>query len=395
MQPIDFKSLFYEYNPWWSGNVPDITMIERQTVLSSLYPLMTTPDVIMLSGLRRVGKTTTIKYLIRYLIQQKKINPTHCFYISMDDYQLKNLSIIDVINEYRVMMKLSVTEKIFIFLDEITYANDFQIQLKNLYDKGCVKCIVSSSSSSLLKDDSAHLTGRKRIVEINPLNFEEYLLFKNIQVTPADNRLLETYFLDYMKTGGIPEYVLRGDREYLVNLVDDIITKDIIAKHNIRQPTIIKEFFILLMERAGKQISINKIAHILDISVDSAKRYLSLFEETYLIHLVSRFGKTNETLLSPKKVYATDVGIRNAVVGFRDKGAVFENIIFMAIKQHQPHYLYQEKHEIDFVFDDTLLEVKYHSDLTEKQKELFEHFHASKKLIIRNYDDFKRFTHNA
>lgn len=395
MQPLDFKALFHEYNPWWMGEMPEITMIERPLVLFPLYPLMQTCDVIMLSGLRRVGKTSTIKYLIRYLIQQKKINPAHCFYVSMDDYQLKDLSITDVINEYRTIMTLSVTEKIFVFLDEITYAEDFQIQLKNLYDKGHVKCIVSSSSSSLLKDDSAHLTGRKRIVEINPLNFEEYLLFKNIQIAPADNRLLETYFLEYMKTGGIPEYVLRGDREYLVNLVDDIITKDIIAKHNIRQPSIIKEFFILLMERAGKQISINKIASILNISVDSAKRYLSLFEETYLIHLVSRFGKTNETILAPKKVYATDIGIRNAVVGFQDKGAIFENIVFMAIKQHQPQYLYQDKHEIDFVFDDTLLEVKYHSDLTEKQKELLDAFPMKKKIIIRNYAAFKHFTDNA
>lgn len=391
MQPHDLKELFYEYNPWWSGDMPDMVMIERPAILSSLYPLMQTRDVIMLSGLRRVGKTSTIKYLIRYLIQQEKINPAHCFYISMDDYQLKNLSITDVINAYRIIMKLSVTEKIFVFLDEITYAADFQIQLKNLYDKGHVKCIVSSSSSSLLKDDSAHLTGRKRIVEINPLNFEEYCLFKNIHVAPADERLLETYFLEYMKTGGIPEYVLHGDREYLVNLVDDIITKDIIAKHNIRQPGVIKEFFILLMERAGKQISINKIANILSISVDSAKRYLSLFEETYLIHLVSRFGKTNETILSPKKVYATDIGIRNAVVGFRDKGAIFENIVFMAIKKYEPQYFYQDQNEIDFIFDDTLIEVKYHAALTEAQQKLFESARVEKKIIIRSYADFKRF----
>ncbi len=388
---MDFEALFHQYNPWWTGELSIASTIERKNVLSQLYPLMENNDVIMLTGLRRVGKTITMKSLIYYLLETKKIVAQHCFYISMDDYQLKNLSVMDVIDHYRQVMKITFNEKIYVFLDEITHINDFQIQLKNLYDKGNVKCVVSSSSSSLLKDDSAFLTGRKRMIEINPLDFEEYLLFKNIQVMPADKGLLETYFSDYMKTGGIPEYVLHNDREYLVNLIDDIIMKDIVAKHQIRHPDIIKDFFILLMERAGKQISINKVANILKISADTAKRYLSLFEETYLIHLVSRLGKTNETLLSAKKVYATDIGIRNAVIGFRDKGAIFENIVFMKIKQYKPKYVYDDTQEIDFFFNDTLLEVKYHRDLIEKQLAFFENFDAKRKVIIKNYTDFQRF----
>ncbi len=388
---MDFEELLHQYNPWWAGEQPAASAIERKSVLLQLYPLMETKDVIMLTGLRRVGKTITIKSLIRYLINDKKIAPQYCFYVSMDDYQLKDLSLIDVIAEYRKVMKIKSNEKIYVFLDEITYIKDFQIQLKNLYDKGYVKCVVSSSSSSLLKDDSAFLTGRKRIIEINPLDFDEYLLFKNIHVSPADKSLLETYFLEYMQTGGIPEYVLHGDREYLVNLIDDIIMKDIVAKHQIRQPETIKEFFILLMERSGKQISINKVANILKISADTAKRYLSLFEETYLIHLVPRYGKTNETILSSKKVYATDVGMRNVAVGFRDKGPIFENIVFMKIKQFKPCYVYDDNNEIDFFFNNILLEVKYHHELSEKQMKLFENFKADQKIIIQNYFDFQNF----
>lgn len=388
---MDFEELLHQYNPWWAGEQPAASAIERKSVLLQLYPLMETKDVIMLTGLRRVGKTITIKSLVRYLINDKKISPQYCFYVSMDDYQLKDLSLIDVIAEYRKVMKIKSNEKIYVFLDEITYIKDFQIQLKNLYDKGYVKCVVSSSSSSLLKDDSAFLTGRKRIIEINPLDFDEYLLFKNIHVSPADKSLLETYFLEYMQTGGIPEYVLHGDREYLVNLIDDIIMKDIVAKHQIRQPETIKEFFILLMERSGKQISINKVANILKISADTAKRYLSLFEETYLIHLVPRYGKTNETVLSSKKVYATDVGMRNVAVGFRDKGPIFENIVFMKIKQFKPCYVYDDNNEIDFFFNNILLEVKYHHELSEKQMKLFENFKADQKIIIQNYFDFQNF----
>ncbi|MDL1963833.1 MAG: DUF4143 domain-containing protein [Deltaproteobacteria bacterium] len=79
------------------------------------------------------------------------------------------------------------------------------------------------------------------------------------------------------------------------------------------------------MERSGKQLSINKIGKILNISPDTSKRYLSYFESTYLIHLLPRWGKTNQKLLSPKKIYASDLGIKYLFMGERDLGSYFEN----------------------------------------------------------------------
>jgi predicted AAA+ superfamily ATPase len=176
--------------------------------------------------------------------------------------------------------------------------------------------------------------------------------------------------------------VLRGDREYLVGLIDDIIMKDIVAYYGIKNPGVVKEFFVLLMERAGKQLSINKVANILKISPDTAKRYLAMFEETYLIHLVAKAGKTNDTLLSPKKVYATDIGMRNIIVGFRDKGAIFENIVFNQIKNQHPRYVHVDSQEIDFLVGDTLIEAKYGRELEGKQLAAFNSHTAKHKIII-------------
>ena len=386
---MTLESLFYESNPWWDEQYAFAEVIERNKVLMPLYPLLKTPDVVLLTGLRRVGKTVTMKCLIRYLIEHHGVSPKHCFYISMDEYQLRGKTLFDVLDLYRQYMKLSVKEKVYVFFDEITYIEDFQHQLKNLYDRGNQKCIVSSSSSSLLKDDSAHLTGRKRIIEISPLDFEEYLQFKGIELGHADKGLREQYFLDYMQDGGMPEYVLNRDRDYLVSLIDDILMKDIVARHKIRHPDVIRQYFILLMERAGKQISINKIANILGISPDTASRYLGMFEDTYLIHLVSRFGKTNETLLSQKKVYATDLGMRHIVIGFRDKGAIFENIVFMRIKHKRPKYLYVDSQEIDFIYGDTLLEAKFNRELEGKQLKAFENYPIEHKQVICGCSDLQ------
>ena len=381
---MSIEQLLHEYNPWWEAPVALEHIVKRDKLLAQLYPLAQSPEVILLTGLRRVGKTITLKCLVQYLIEQQQVNPKHCLYVSMDDYQLKNYTLNEVINSYRQLQRLSSKEIIYVFFDEITYIPDFQIQLKNLYDKGAVKCFASSSNSSLLKDDAALLSGRRRTIEVNPLSFDEYLTFKNITIKKSDQHLIEQYFQDYMQTGGMPEYVLREDREYLVNLIDDIIMKDIVAYHQLRNPQVIKDFFVLLMERAGKQISINKVANILGISPDTAKRYLNMFVETYLIHLVPRYGKTNETLVSAKKVYATDVGMRNIAVGFRDKGAIFENIVFMKIKDHQPRYVLTDGQELDFFYDNTLLEAKYLRDIEGKQKTAFEHFPAKKKVVIKN-----------
>lgn len=75
-------------------------------------------------------------------------------------------------------------------------------------------------------------------------------------------------------------------------------------------------------------------------------------------------------------------------MGFRDKGAIFENIIFMKIKNKSPKYLYSSGQEIDFLFDDNLLEVKYHRELEGKQRDFFDAYPIKNKLILKNYFDF-------
>jgi predicted AAA+ superfamily ATPase len=226
------------------------------------------------------------------------------------------------------------------------------------------------------------------VIEVPPLDFNEYLSFKQIQISFRDSHLTSGYFEDFLKTGGMPEYVLREDDQYLRELVDDIIVKDIAAVHGVRDIGLLKSFFLLLMERAGKAFSINKLANIADISPDTARRYVDMFADAFLIHLVPRHGKTNEKILSPKKIYAADCGIRSLFAGFRDKGSIFENYVYLKIRHRSPAYVRQDGIEIDFFTDDKMLiEVKYGGTMTDKQRELFESFSAQKKVLIDSIDD--------
>ena len=383
------EEIFFRFNPWWEEKFK-ANFIDRPKYTNPLIYSINNSSIEIITGLRRIGKTSIMKLLISKLINEKNILPKYIFFISLDFYKLEDLSIIDIIEEYLKIQKISFSERIYIFLDEITYKKDFAVQLKNLYDLYNAKIFVSSSSASVLKDKKALLTGREKITEVLPLDFQEFLNFKGIKVKKADKHLFESYFVDYMNIGGIPEYVLTEDIEYLKHLIDDILYKDIIATYNIKDKIIVKEFFLLLMERAGKQLSLNKISKVLDISPDTARRFFEYFLDTYIIYAIERCGKLNERLKSPKKIYAGDVGIRNMITGFRDLGAVFENLVFLKIKNKNPCYIYKEGIEIDFFTEDKILiEVKYGRELNKKQLELFNEYPANKKIIVDNFEEYQ------
>lgn len=377
------KTLLYQYNPWWEEEYSQKNIIERIKYVKILKNNLANKQIIFLTGIRRVGKTTLMKILIKELLD-KGTNKNKILYISMDDFLLNKKNIFDIIEEFRKIHKHKVEDKIFIFLDEITYQKDYHQQLKNLYDTCNIKIFATSSSSSLLKDKKAFLTGRSITFEVHPLDFNEFKKFKNYILKNRDFALNETYFKEFIKVGGLPENVLNPSRDYLMNLVDDIIQKDITAFYGLRNHQVLREFFTLLMERSGKQISLNKIANILKLSPDTARRYLAYFEETYLIHTITRWGKTNERILSPKKIYACDLGIKFLFMGERDYGSYFENYIYLKLKQKkETFYLYKDGIEIDFITSDKILiESKFYKELNDKQKKLFSETPAINKIVI-------------
>ena len=384
------ESLFYRFNPWWESPYQP-NFISRETYLKNLLALRATKDIILITGLRRIGKTTLMKMVIHSLIKDYDIKPSHIFYISLDFYGLEHYSILQIVEEFLKIQGISTGQKTFLFLDEVAYKKDFGLQLKNLYDTFNVKIYASSSSASVLKDEKALLTGRERIIEVLPLTFQEFLKFRDISIKKADNHLFEQTFLKYMEVGGMPEYVLTSDPEYIKQLIDDIIYKDIISRHNIKNETTVRDFFRLLMERVGKQVSLNKISKILGISVDTAKRFLGYFSASFLIYPVERCGKLNERIKSPKKVYAGDVGIRNTVTGMRDLGAIFENLVFFAIKHKRPCYLLQNGIEIDFFTEDKwLIEAKFGQKLTEKQAKLLNSIEAKGRLVVDSLEKLEK-----
>jgi predicted AAA+ superfamily ATPase len=382
------EDLLYQYNPWWEAQIDISGFRPRQRALSKIESLISEKRAVFLTGLRRVGKTTLVKLLVEKLIHDGA-KPRTILYVSLDDYLLRGSSIVEIVSTFRKIHKMSVDQPVILLFDEITYKADYPQQLKNLIDRENVTVVATSSSTSLLRDQKAFLTGRSATIEIQPLSLEEYLDFKGVRVAKRDRQLLDSYFRDYIREGGLPENVLQPSRDYLMNLVDDIIQKDITAFHGLKDHQLVRDYFTLLMERSGKQVSINKISNILKISPDTSRRYLGYFEATYLIHLLPRWGKTNERILSPKKVYACDLGIKYLFIGERDFGSYFENYIFLQLLgRHRLFYFYENGIEIDFLTTNgILIESKYNSAMTEDQVRVFQSHPAPKKYLIDSLKD--------
>lgn len=378
------EEILYKLNPWWEGDF-QTNAIHRHKYMRQLSRLVELRDIILITGLRRVGKTTIMKQVIEQLLQQASARTV--FYVSLDAYGLEKYSMHEIVTEFRKIHRFGLDQKIYVFFDEIGAKDDFQRELKDFYDHENLKIFASASSTSILRDRKAYLTGRSRTIEILPLDFDEFLDFKNIKIKTADSFLLDNYFLEYMQLGGLPEYVITEDITYLSELIDSILYKDIIAFHNIKDNALVRDFFRLLMERAGKIMTLNKIAKILSISLDTVRRFMEYFRETYLIYTVERCGKLNQRLRTGQKLYAGDVGLKNLITGFRDKGAVFENLVYLKIKQHDPCFIYDNGIELDFYFKDHLIEAKFGQELQDRQLQLFENFSAKEKRIISRWKD--------
>ncbi|HQF41812.1 MAG TPA: AAA family ATPase, partial [Ignavibacteriaceae bacterium] len=137
------EQILYRYNPWWESEFNPKELFLRPLLMRNLESILASKDIIFFTGLRRIGKTSLLKIIIHYLINKKGINSKNIFYVSLDDYLLAKESIVNIIDEFRKIQKLRFSDKIFLFLDEIGYKQNFEIQLKNIYDTQNTKIFAS------------------------------------------------------------------------------------------------------------------------------------------------------------------------------------------------------------------------------------------------------------
>ncbi|MBI4649780.1 ATP-binding protein [Candidatus Desantisbacteria bacterium] len=259
---------------------------------------------------------------------------------------------------------------------------------------------------------SSLLTGRHLSYRILPLSFEEFLIFKKIElkekkdIALKDKKLLKE-FDEYIKIGGFPEIVLTNDQELLKNYFYDIIQKDIIMRYEIREKNTLIKMAIYLLTNSGKIISRESLKETFKLSFVAVDSYLEYLKDAFLIFELPQFSyslkRQNKAF---KKIYSIDVGLINSV-SFKfseDIGRTLENIVFLELKKKDYELFYyktKDNLEIDFLIKErtkitNLIQVCWNLE-EEKTKEreikglinAMEELNLSYGLILTHNDEDK------
>lgn len=376
------EEILQAFNPWWERKFKSDT-IPREDYINSMMKEKDERDVVFITGIRRVGKTVIMQQTIERLL--KTVEPESILYVSLDHPVFLDFSILDIIREHRKMHSLRRDVKLFLFLDEVHLKEGFERELKVLYDMEKVKIYASGSSSLVVKHKGAFLTGRFTSMRVKPLSFPEFLKFRSVKIKGSEKYLYEKELKEYMRLGGMPEYIIRKrNPQYLLDMIESAIDKDIVGRYGIRNRDIPKKLIFLLAERVGKPMTYNKLSKVLGVTPDTVKQYVTYFEETYLVSTVQKYAKSlNERIYSPKKVYLADVGIKTVLSGFKDIGSLAENLVFNELSETKEIFYFREGFkEIDFVYGNTAIEVKYKDRLEEDDIQPLVRSRFKKKLLI-------------
>jgi len=357
-------AILEKFNPWWNDTY-EFPGIERKAYLDKLSNMVDIRDVIFITGLRRVGKTTLMHQCIHRLLQREA--PERILYISLDYFPLKEYSILEIEDAYRQLHSLKYNDKVYLFLDEVHFQDNFEIQLKNLYDLGFSKVFASGSGNLDIIMRSPYLTGRQRLITVNPLSFKEFIEFRGVTFLKANQHLYPTLAADYVENGGLPEYVITKDPNVLQSLIDTILYRDISDRHDIRNRENVKNILRLIAQSVSTSISVNRISRLLKIRNEVVSKIINLFIEANLIHIVERTGKFTERKISPKKMYLADTGLFSVLTERINLGAKVENCVFLTLaKAGTVRYSNIGQREVDFIHGNSAFESKYKHEISQK-----------------------------
>ncbi|MBD3366387.1 AAA family ATPase [candidate division WWE3 bacterium] len=347
---------FHVKNPWWE-NKSFNTGIKRPYYIKKLQKNLKQDLMQIITGLRRVGKSTIALQLINSMINENKMDPQKILFFSVEEPIIKDTPIIKIINEFRAEKNLKTNTKIHVFIDEIQFREDWEREIKSLYDTENIKFILTGSSAMLLSEKLSYLTGRYLKTQIYPLNFEEYLNFKKVKTSKTNEHLLKKAAKNFLKTGGMPEFVLKNPDRYLETTVESILFKDLVSKFKLRNPKVLTDLLYLLADRVGTTSSGTKLSNVLEINKDTVMTYLNYLNKTFITAELPNYTTSrNKELYNPAKIFFQDTGIANTYASKFNYGALAENAIYNKISQEigeemrvKLGYWYEEKSEIDFI----------------------------------------------
>ena len=327
----------------------------KRIALDFVSKKISLPHAVVISGIRRCGKSTLLNQIIN------NFYPKGVYYLNFEDERLVDFEVADFNSLYEVFLELYGERKVF-FFDEIQNVAQWEVFVRRMQNKGHKFFITGSNASLLSRELGTKLTGRCVSIELYPFSFIEYLSFKDYKPQKdafsytAERARIKKHFSEYLRHGGMPEYLKYNDSTLLKRVYEDILYRDIVARYDIKQVKTLRELGLYLLSNIGTLFSYNNLAKILGVgSMNTIKSYADYLENGFLVSLVSRFSYSlKQQFVANKKIYCIDNGLAESVAFqfSKNKGKFLENLVFLELKRRYPQiYYYKTTNnlEVDFL----------------------------------------------
>lgn len=329
--------------------------IVRKNYLNRIIELKDTPDIKIITGIRRSGKSKLMQSYIEYL--KTNYDNINIIFIDFMDLKFEEIKEYHALHSY-VEQHYVAGKMNYLFVDEVQMCPKFELAINSLYSKGKYDIYVTGSNAFLLSADLATLfTGRYIEIHVFPFSFQEYCEYYS-DVSDKDK-----LFDEYSFKGGLAgSYLYPNDRDrvtYIKEVYETIVTRDLVQKYALPDTTVLQRLSEFLMDNISNLTSPNKVSQLLNANNVSTthvtvRKYIKYLCNAFVFYDIKRYDIRGKRYLeSSEKFYLCDTGIRYAILGSRnmDYGRVYENMVCIELlRRGYDVYvgkLYQK--EIDFV----------------------------------------------
>ena len=328
--------------------------IQRDSYLDIIKSVTGKHIIKVLTGMRRVGKSIILKQIQEQLLSDG-VPQEQIISINFELMEFESIRNYRVLEKY-ISQQMVGDKKYFVFLDEVQEVKGFEKVVNSLHAQGTAELFITGSNSNLLSGELAtYLTGRFYSIEVLPLSFKEIY-----QYIPGSTR--EEKFLSFIRGGGMPGTLqFEGNsivKNYLLDMYQSILLRDIVQRHSIRNVDLLKRFMQYIFANTSQLFSAASITRYLksegrSLSKETIYQYLDAAKEAFLIHGVPRFDiKGKNVLKTNEKYFVNDLGFRALFFDNElDIGQALENIVYLHLRK-QGHEIFVGKlddKEIDFI----------------------------------------------
>lgn len=335
-------------------------MIERPLYLDKIMPFVDTPFVKILTGVRRCGKSTILKIIIKKIKEEKNVDDEQILNYFFNSMEYEDMTTKELYLELK--SKIIQSKKTYLFLDEIQEIEGWEKVVNTLASDFDVDIYITGSNSRMMSSEiSTYLTGRYITFHIYTLSFEEYLMFKKSYTTLKE---LKQEFSQYVRLGGFPATHLQDySQDEVYTIVKDIynstIFSDIVRRNQVKKIDQLERVVKYTFNNIGNTFSAKSISNYFKseqrkIDNETVYSYLEKLQKAYILHKCSRYDLQGKNILkTQEKFYLADVSLRYSVLGYTvdSVASSLENIVYLELKRRGYNvYIGKTKDkEIDFV----------------------------------------------